>query len=369
MKILHLDYDDIDNPYAGGGQAKATLEINRRLVKKNKVVVITGNYPGAIGKKKFGIDYVRAGLGNFGSTISIITYWLFAPLIAWKIQKDFDLVVEFFTAPFSASVTPMIIKKPVIACPTFFDAKELSKKYKIPFHLIEERGIKNYKFFIALTPFIKTKIKNLNPQAKITVIPRGVEQEYFTARSNEGKYIIYLGRIDVYQKGLDLLVKCWQDVVKQYPDIKLIIVGGGKVADENKLRILVNRYNLINNVLLMGVLRGREKIELLANSLCVVNTSRWETFGNSALEALAVGKPLVCFDIDGYKWIPDDVSVKVEKFNTKNLSDNLINLIRKKKLRLALGNKAKKFASKYDWLEVEKKYAAIYLDVIKLSKQ
>ena len=48
VKILHTIYDDVDNPWCGGGGALRAIEINRRLAKRHKVKMLVGNYPGAL---------------------------------------------------------------------------------------------------------------------------------------------------------------------------------------------------------------------------------------------------------------------------------------------------------------------------------
>ena len=48
VRLLHLDFDDLGNPW-GGGQARRTYEINRRLAEGRgwEVTVVTGAYAGA----------------------------------------------------------------------------------------------------------------------------------------------------------------------------------------------------------------------------------------------------------------------------------------------------------------------------------
>ena len=48
MKILHLIYDDVENPWIGGGGAYRTREIYQRLSRwGHDCTVLCGNYPGA----------------------------------------------------------------------------------------------------------------------------------------------------------------------------------------------------------------------------------------------------------------------------------------------------------------------------------
>ena len=47
MNILHTLYDDIDNPWCGGGGALRTWEIARRLSHKHQITILSGAYPNA----------------------------------------------------------------------------------------------------------------------------------------------------------------------------------------------------------------------------------------------------------------------------------------------------------------------------------
>ena len=47
IRILHLIYDHINNPWVGGGGAVRVYEIYRRLADKHDIEVVSGKYPGA----------------------------------------------------------------------------------------------------------------------------------------------------------------------------------------------------------------------------------------------------------------------------------------------------------------------------------
>src|SRR4051812_9221236 len=63
LRVLHLIYDDIGNPWLGGGGALRTREINRRLAASgHDITVLTGIYPGAAPAETIaGIKYRRIG--------------------------------------------------------------------------------------------------------------------------------------------------------------------------------------------------------------------------------------------------------------------------------------------------------------------
>ena len=97
MKILHLDFDDLESPLAGG-QAIRNLEINRRLIEKgHEITTITLNYHGAKNKITAGIHYERIGLKK--SPWNFVSYFLAVPFLIRK--HRFDLLIEDNIPPFT----------------------------------------------------------------------------------------------------------------------------------------------------------------------------------------------------------------------------------------------------------------------------
>src|SRR5579863_1346052 len=87
-------YDDIKNPFYGGGGATAVHETAKRLLREYDVRVISWDYSG---KKKEVIDqvvYERFGLPFLGPKIGMFAYQLSLPFIAK--QKEFDVWFESF---------------------------------------------------------------------------------------------------------------------------------------------------------------------------------------------------------------------------------------------------------------------------------
>jgi len=186
MKILHLDFDDLKNPN-GGGQAVRTFEINRRLAKRHTVTVITGNYEGARDERIENIHYIRVGAKSF--PWSFLSFFVWAPELFKKIE--FDLLVENFTPPFGPAWTPLYTKKPVIAMVDWAFAWEMSAKYKLPFFIPYELGLKLYRNFIFPTMAIQKKIVK-NRQGLNTLILNNQSLSEFTRYEQKVKIIFSL---------------------------------------------------------------------------------------------------------------------------------------------------------------------------------
>lgn len=357
INILHIDYDDLSNSYGAGGQAVVTRELYRHLQRDFTVTVLTGNYPGAENNKVIdGILYKRMGIGSMGSTISLLSFLTLIPFAIWRMQNNYDLIIEFFTAPFSSSPGFLAVKKPYLAVQTFFGAKELSKKYHLPIYLLENLTLKKIKNFLVPTVNIKEKIEQINPSAHIAILPYGFDNSLLKVKTLEKKYILFMGRIDLYNKGIDLLLRSWVVIANKHPELKLYIMGSGKPNDQKKLKVLIHKLHVEKSILLLGRQIGQKKVDYLANCLFAVIPSRFETFCISALEILAVGKPLVISNIEGMSWIPNNCVLRFNSGGQESIINACNQLIINKDKRRNLASAGKKFAASFTWEEIVKNY-------------
>lgn len=369
MKILHFDYDDLSNPYAGGGQAKATKHIFTRLAKRHSVEVVTGNYSGAQNKTVSRVTYTRLGIGGFGNKVSILSFWFLIPLYAFFKGQKVDIISEFFTAPFSVSLTPFATRKVVIATTSFFNPGALANKYKLPFTWVMKLLIRRYRFFIVQSKQVGKKVKRLNSSAHFAIIPRGIEKEFFRTKPVDGDYVLCIGRIDIYNKCLDMLIKSWASLGKEKKGLSLFIAGEGPEASKRILKELCRRYNVEQEVQFLGAVHGPEKIRLYSRARVVIVPSRFETFSNVALETLASAKALVCFDIQGLKWIPENISFKAKKISERHLTQTLSDCLKNKTQRRVRGQKGRMFARQFDWDTVASDYESYFLKAFMARRQ
>lgn len=352
MKIIISIYDSINNPYYRGGGAYSTHEIAKRLAKNHIVTVICGAFKNSQDRVIDGVNYKHIGLTFSGPKLSQFIFSLLLPFYAMR--SDFDIWLENFQAPHSTGLIPLFTKKPVIGITTTFHGEDFSKKYKFPFHLIERIGIKTYRHVIVSSHNLENKIRKLNKKADIKLIPPGIEKSLLSIKSQKGRHVLFIGRIDIYQKGIDLLLSIWSEVIKEQ-NIKLVIVGNGNPEEIKTVKQLIKKRGLGNHVVIKGRVDGKAKEDLLANAVMGLSSSRFESFGIVALEYMAAGKPFVCFDIDGFKWIPNSRSLKVLPFDTAIFAKKIIDLLKNQKLREEIGEKGKSFAKNFDVDHINKK--------------
>jgi len=362
LRILHIDPDDIDNPLSGGGPVR-TFEIYRRLARRHEVTVLTPTFPGSTPELvRDGVRYVRLGrrIGNHGSSHHISFFFALPAAVR---RFDFDLLVEDFMPPMSVTPTPLFTRKPLIASVQWFFAEALSRQYRLPFFLGERYGIRMYRNFVVLTEAMRGLIQRRHPTARCEVIANGVDEALYAIEPRFGDFLLYLGRIDFAQKGLDLLL----DAYRQIPEparLPLVMAGGG--FEEARLRERIAALGLDPWVRLTGKVGPAQRLELLRDCRFVCVPSREETFGMVILEACAAAKPALVFD----KWPMNEVAAagaceKVPAFDVQAYAQAMrVLLAEDARTMAARGAACRAWAEHFRWDAIAAQQEAFYEDVV-----
>lgn len=353
MIIFFSNYDDINNPYYGGGGAYAVHEVARRLSAKHTVTVLTGSYPGAQDTTIDRVYYKRIGWSRAGALMGQLIYQFILPFYA--LRCSYDMWVESFTPPFSTAFLPLFTRRPVVGLVHLLGGYDKAKEYKLPFYLIENLGLKLYRSFIVLTIESANHIKKHNNHAAISVIPNGVNLIPLKKATGPEKHILYLGRIELDQKGLDMLPSIFPAVFAQ-TKLDLVVAGAGRKEDREKLIRALKKAGIKKRVHIVGRVDGREKHDLLRNAALVVIPSRYETYSLVVLEAGMYQKPVVCFDIEGLSWISKSAVVKIPAFDTAGMASAIVALINDVPRRRKLGESMHLLATRYSWDEIADRY-------------
>lgn len=101
------------------------------------------------------------------------------------------------------------------------------------------------------------------------------------------------------RKGLDYLIESLHILTLPKDSWEMNIVGDG--PERNKLTALIDKYNLYDNVKLLGAKDRKGVIETLCSNDVFVLASLSETFGVVVIEALACGLPVIVTDCGGTK--------------------------------------------------------------------
>ncbi len=188
-----------------------------------------------------------------------------------------------------------------------------------------------------------------------------IKKEIFRAKEDT---LIITSIAELHErKGLKYLIKAIPDVIKKYPNIKLIIIGDG--PDKKNLEHLIKKLKIENHVELLGKKKEIPKLLKSSNIFCLPSIR--EGFGLVNLEAMAIPLPIVATLAGG---IPEIVKnnktgLLVPPENSEKITKALIELISSEKKRKSLAEEGFKRVHEYfDAKIMAKKYEKIYLETL-----
>ncbi len=163
------------------------------------------------------------------------------------------------------------------------------------------------------------------PDAKVYMIPHFATGSAAVMRTTPNKafVVLFVGRLETYHKGIDLLRSVIQKTLKLNNAIFFHVVGAGTDGD-SLVKNFAEAYP--RNVVWRGFLEHKALDTEYSNASVFVLTSRFETFGLSLLEAQAFGIPAVAFDVKG----PRDILQKqlqgtlIPDFDTDKFAEAIV---------------------------------------------
>jgi len=102
-----------------------------------------------------------------------------------------------------------------------------------------------------------------------------------------------------HEKGIDILLEAFNLLIRSGVKAHLLVVGSG--PDERRLKATVLTYRLDSSVTFSGEAEWERAMRLMTLMDIVVVPSRFEGFGLTAAEAMAMGKPVIASDTSGLK--------------------------------------------------------------------
>ncbi|MEZ7957066.1 MAG: glycosyltransferase [Rubritalea sp.] len=138
---------------------------------------------------------------------------------------------------------------------------------------------------------------------KLRLLGRGIDTEQFHpgkrsdllrsswGASAETPVAIIVGRVAA-EKNLEFALRCLEKMKVTYPDLKVVIVGGGPLDNKLQARYLNSNAGSFH---FAGVLKGEALAAHYASADLLVFASESETFGNVLLEGMASGNVTVSY--------------------------------------------------------------------------
>jgi hypothetical protein len=181
--------------------------------------------------------------------------------------------------------------------------------------------------------------------------------------NQEYEYILTVG--DRYEhKNYVLMIKLFDKLIHKYNlNIKLIIIGKKKSNNtDNKLFDLVSKMNLANNILFLDNIAYSDIGKYYSNAKLYLNTSSWESFGITPLEAMSYKIPCVICKASALVEIYSDnlvyIDSKIESYD--EMTEKIYRMCIDESLRKEYIDRGYKFANIMSWDNSIKKYIQFF---------
>jgi glycosyltransferase involved in cell wall biosynthesis len=305
LDLTHFSYDSPWNPWFGGGGAQRDWEILRRLPESWKRTYAVGGFPGCRKRSEPVLQWLGSGEGRWSSRVSYVRaasayarrhppvdgIWsvspsVFAPVPAYLAHPDRTAISLFHLVGWNAW-----------------------RKYG-PMGLLavwhEGAILRRGRHFLCINRATADEVGRRRPDASVHIVPTG-----FTPLGAEGVArvpgrILFLGRMDLYMKGLDRLLAAFRIVAENDPRASLVVAGRSGATERSRLGRLFEGHPARARIQVVENPTDEEKSRLFREASVFCSPSRFEGWCIAAVEAQSCAVPVVATTADGFLDSVDD---------------------------------------------------------------
>jgi glycosyltransferase involved in cell wall biosynthesis len=357
VRILLVNWQDRENPLAGGAEIHLHEIFGRLASMGHQVALLCGGWPGCPPRATLdGIDVHRVGTRHS------------FPFLARRYHRThlagrFDILIEdvnkvpLYTprwgAPHTMALVPHLFGGTAfqelafpLATAVWLAERPLGTVYRAtPFEAISESTREDL-------------VARGIPRSHITVIYPGVDTVTYTpARSEraERPVFAYLGRLKKY-KGVHLAIRAFAAMHDHAATLEIAGAGDFRPA----LEALARSLDLGDRVRFLGRISEAEKLALLRRAWALVFASPKEGWGITNLEAAACGTPVVASNSPGIRESVRDgeTGYLVPHGDAAAMGAAMDRLAASRELVERLGVHARQFAESFTWERAARETAA-----------
>ena len=201
----------------------------------------------------------------------------------------------------------------------------------------------------------------------MAVVPNGVAPEFFARPDpldgwkGDGPTVLFVGRLEP-RKGLAYLVRAFLRLKPAFPRLRLLVVGRDDRHQRDKAMAMVPP-RLRPDLVFVGSVPQADLPSYYASAdLFCAPSLGGESFGIVLAEAMAVGLPVVCSDIGGYRDVVRDGAdgLLVPPRDPEALAAAIAGLLDNPARLAAMGEAAATTARRYAWPVVAGEVAEVY---------
>jgi glycosyltransferase involved in cell wall biosynthesis len=349
LRILLVNWQDRENPQAGGAEIHLHEIFGRLAGRGHDVHLLCGGWPGCPPEAE--LDGIKVRRVGTRTTFRFVARGGYRRFFA---RTPFDVLVEdinkmpLLTPRWGArrvvGVVPHLFGATAfdefpfpLAAAVWLSERPLPLVYRdVPFEAISES---------TATDLVERGI----PRSAIRVIYCGIDARGLTPAPGERAaepLFAYLGRLKRYKR-VDLVLRAFARI--GIPTARLAIAGAGD--HRGALERLTASLDLSQRVTFLGRIGEPEKLQLLRRAWALVLTSPKEGWGITNLEAAACGTPVVASDSPGIRESVrhGETGYLVPHGDVGELAAAMRRLAESPPLVATLGRQARAFAETFTW--------------------
>jgi len=365
MRVLH-----VINGLGGGGAERLLTWLLPGLVTKGvtpEVFALSKESPFFLG------DLKKAGIKvRFSKTRKLYSILQIDAIRKEIVENNYDLVhVHLFPAQLWCSIAISGTRIPLI---TTEHSTSNRRRNKVVFKLFDSYMYSRMGKVICISNGTRDNLCNWVPKicSKTTVVHNGIEIHRFSealpyekARLVSGltendKIILMVSRFSP-QKDQDTLVRALALLPEQF---HVVFVGDG---DRRKnVEHLTTSLHLSKRVHFLG---NREDVpRIMKTADVLVQSSHWEGFGLTVVEAMATGLPVIASDVSGVREIAQGYGIVFQPGNHVELAGVIAECLQRE-INYDKITEMKKAAEKYSISNMVENYLQLYVDLAASTSQ
>ncbi len=364
MKILH-----VINPLLPGGAERMVVELAARMKQAgHDVSVLTLRAE----RTPLWRELEARGVAVAGLSQGLSNYH---PLHAWRLMRamrPYDVVhVHLFPAQYWGALAKWLSGYKGILVTTEHNTFNTRCKYRLTTWL-DRLMYRAYQTIIGVseptTAFMRARVQGKVP---VVTIENGIDVQRVTQGARlrsellpdlppDAFVVMQVGRFRP-QKNQAFMLRV---LTQLPPDVHGVFVGDGPCLES--CRQLAARLNLSGRAHFLGY--RPDASACLAAADVAVMPSLWESFGLSALEAMARGVPVLASDVEGLAQVVGHPDLLFKTDSPAELAKKVVTLRNHFEYRKNMSEFCRKRASVFDIVQTVDKHLALYEDLRKRNE-
>jgi glycosyltransferase involved in cell wall biosynthesis len=370
VRILVVNWQDRENPLAGGAEIHLHEIFERLAARGHEITLLCGGWPNCPPRAKLdGIDVHRVGTRQTFA-LKVFQYWS-----RHLRDEPFDILFEdinkapLFTPLWGGSARPVVCVPHLfggtafqelawpLATAVWLSERPLPVVYRdVPFQAISDGTADD----LVQRGIVRAHVKVIHP---------GVSFDHYTPHAAERAphpTFAYVGRLKKY-KGVDLVIRAFAKLSDTSATLEIAGAGDYRPALES----LAASLDLGQRVRFLGFISEQEKLSLLRRAWAVALASPKEGWGLTNVEAEACATPVVASNSPGIRESVRDgeTGFLVPHGDIDGLAAAFGRLAASRDLVTAMGVKARAFAETFTWERATVETEAHLMSVIQNGRR